>query len=91
MNNKVIIFLILALFVCLSGFHYKYISPVPVSANPAGSAATAETNILTPADLEVTPAKGFIEDTVAVTLATTEMELDQKTNLAPENACSAKT
>jgi len=29
--------------------------------------------------LEVTPAKGFIEDTVAVTLATTEMELDDKT------------
>lgn len=28
---------------------------------------------------EVSPAKGFIEDTVAVTLATTEMELDEKT------------
>jgi len=79
MKNKVIIFLILALLICLSGFHFKYISPVPVSANPAGFPATAETTLLTPVDLQVTPVKSFIEDTLAVTLATTEMELDQKT------------
>jgi thioredoxin 1 len=81
MKNKksLSLFLIPALFVCLSVFYTQYISPVPVSANPPGSAATAETSLLTPADLQVTPAKGFIEDTVAVTLATTEMELDQKT------------
>ncbi|HOD40537.1 MAG TPA: thioredoxin family protein [Candidatus Wallbacteria bacterium] len=79
MKNKIIIFSFLFLFVCLSGFYFNNISPVPASANAEGSAAaaTAETSLLTPADLTVTPAKGFIEDTLAVTLATNEMELPE--------------
>lgn len=86
MKNKVIIFLILALFICLSGFHFKYISPVPVSANPAGFPATAETILLTPVDLQVTPVKSFIEDTLAVTIATSENMIAKTTSEAAVGA-----
>ncbi len=84
MKNKKSIFAALAIILLLSGFYL--IQTVPLHAANENTApavnnnpATAETSLLKPSDLEVTPAKGFIEDTLAVTIATSENLVSKST------------
>ncbi|HOT75486.1 MAG TPA: thioredoxin family protein [Candidatus Wallbacteria bacterium] len=75
MKNKTLLTLAFVLFISLSFFHFKSVPSLTASEKPSGASASSETSLLSPADLQVTPAKGFIEDTLAVTIATSETGL----------------